>query len=143
MPLLNKKNNVKILKTSTVYLCSLIGISAAFAKELEPSLMYTPNEVQSILVARGLENTSKDNGSSITCQAILYMDSNNWTIWVNGQKISSQQKHPEFQVISVNHQGVELLWTHKNQTLPVTLGVGDLHMAHNLKTQTHVARLKD
>ena len=119
-----------------VFACPLnLGAHSDF-----PSLMFTANEMQAIESSRLKEIHAAQNGPAISCDAILYMDPQNWTIWVNGQKITSAQKHPEFQVVSVKEGQVELLWKTKGQAMPVILGVGDMQLAQNLDSKTQLAK---
>ena len=42
--------------------------------------------------------------------SILYIEPDNWSVWVNGEKISFGEEHDEFEIVKVNDTHVSLVW---------------------------------
>lgn len=42
--------------------------------------------------------------------SILYLEPDNWSVWINGQKVSFGEEHEEFEIVKVNESNVSLIW---------------------------------
>ena len=122
----NDKNNINkaILKKSKN--------SNTANKEIE-SLMISPINIQKIKQAidalkTGTElnvastdeagkvaknQTLSNSQSSLYLNSILYLNKTNWSVWINGKKISYQnnKKDNEIYITSINIDKIEVLWT--------------------------------
>lgn len=65
--------------------------------------------------ATGQESTPEViNVSDIYLKSILYFSPNNWTIWLNDQKISNAEEFETLQIIKVSREVIIFLWPNIN-----------------------------
>lgn len=94
--------------------------------QTKKSLMFTPQEVNSILSKRYQENQTeclKQQGCLI-CQGILYHTSQLWTVWLGEEAITatlSSSFGKDLKVLRVKPTEVHLLWKYKNEEHRFTL----------------------
>jgi hypothetical protein len=112
-----------------ILLLTAIGYPAAAQQpapqQVEPSLMFTPDEVNAIrkaLVPQPVEEASQGGGGTdataakgkakspnIYVSAILDLGEGQWTVWANGQRITQDRQLPQFRILSVKQNAVEIV----------------------------------
>ena len=114
-----------------------------------PSLFFTPSEQSLIADARQgftarpvteQELRAAESGKvtigprEITLAGIVYLSAGDWTIWLNGQKVTPKKLPPEILDIKVKKNSVKLKWydAYTNQIFPVKLKT---HQRFNIDTR--------
>jgi hypothetical protein len=107
--------------------------SECFCHQSLPCLMLTPEEeafVQGMEAGQKIEGADVFSGTGLNNKlsaglylgGIIYTDSHNWSFWLNGQKINSEEGLPEeFTLNSVNAYQVSLVWDRGGEQHLVTL----------------------
>ena len=59
------------------------------------------------------EKVEENRRSHIYLSSILYQSKNNWTVWINDEKISNKNNNPknELYIASINKNSVQITWT--------------------------------
>ncbi len=114
------------------------------------SLFFTPRELEMLNEARqGLLarmatdselNAAQDGRSvprgprEISVSGILYIDANDWVVWINNEKITPERIPPEITDIKVTKDSVRLKWfdAYTNQIFPIKLRT---HQRFNIDTR--------
>ena len=114
-----------------------------------PSLLFTPSEQSLIAEARegftarpptDFELRQAENGNiprgprELSLGGIVYTSSSDWSIWMNGQKITPQRLLPEILDIKVRKKYIKLKWfdAYTNQIFPIKLKP---HQRFNIDTR--------
>jgi len=114
-----------------------------------PSLMFTPSEQSLIAEARegflarpptDFELRQAEDGNvprgprELSLGGIIYTSSSDWSIWMNGQKITPNRLPPEILDIKVRKKYIRLKWfdAYTNQIFPVKLKP---HQRFNIDTR--------
>ena len=117
--------------------------------EQMPSLFFTPAEQSLITEARlgftarpptAAEIQQAKDGNSpigpreISLAGIVYLSAGDWTIWLNGQKVTPKRLPPEILDIKVRKNNIKLKWfdSHTNQIFPIKLKT---HQRFNIDTR--------
>lgn len=98
--------------------------------------IYLPDSNSEIAATEEEEVNKK---SYIHLASILFFDDNDWTVWLNGEKITKQSNHPanELYILSINKNEIEVLWTISVTKWRILLGrrADDLESQINLNNQ--------
>lgn len=116
-----------------------------------PSLFFTSDEaalvaaVRSGVIARppterelnedpGEEATPEPGIRELALGGIVYRSSSDWTIWVNGEKMTPERIHPQILDIKVRKSHVQMKWfdPYTNQVFPIRLKP---HQRFNIDTR--------
>jgi len=114
-----------------------------------PSLFFTPAEQSLIAEARAgftarpptaaeLQRAKDGNVSTgpreIALAGIVYLSAGDWTIWLNGQKVTPKRLPPEILDIKVRKNSIKLKWfdAYTNQIFPIKLKT---HQRFNIDTR--------
>jgi len=114
-----------------------------------PSLFFTPSQQSLISEARAgftarppteSEIRRAQNGDvpkglrEVTLAGIVYLSAGDWTIWLNGQKVTPNRLPPEILDISVRKNSIKLKWfdAYTNQIFPIKLKT---HQRFNIDTR--------
>jgi len=114
-----------------------------------PSLLFTPSEQSLIAEARegflarpptDFELRQAEDGNvprgprELALGGIIYTSSSDWSIWMNGQKITPQRLLPEMLDIKVRKKYIKLKWfdAYTNQIFPIKLKP---HQRFNIDTR--------
>lgn len=84
----------------------------------------TPGELAVGLGSDLEDETQKDPGvRELSLGGILYADSNDWTVWLNGQRVRHDAMPPEILDLRVFKAYIDLKWfdAHTNQVFPIRL----------------------
>ena len=117
--------------------------------EQMPSLFFTPNQQSLIAEARAgfmarpptadeirrAENGDIQQGPrEVALAGIVYLSAGDWTIWLNGQKVTPKRLPPEILDIKVRKNDVKLKWfdAYTNQIFPIKLKT---HQRFNIDTR--------
>lgn len=98
---------------------SLLVVSQVMALD---SIMFTPTEVAMIKNQRQAEklNQYRKDGCLI-CNGILYVTSDNWTVWLNHKMISSRLRRSDIQIHKISADMVSLTWRYKGKDHAILL----------------------
>jgi hypothetical protein len=100
----------------------LLIISCESVARAVDSIMFTSTEVSMIKGQRAAEKLSQYRKTGcLICNGIMYVDKDNWTVWLNNKMISSRLRRPDIQIIKVSADMVSLTWRYKGQEHAVLL----------------------
>ncbi|NBV06983.1 MAG: hypothetical protein EBS06_07120 [Proteobacteria bacterium] len=107
---------------------------------LKNNQLYVPEQQQEVVkkVAQDdSESESLNSKSYIYLGSIMYSNPQNWVVWINDKKITSEdnKKNKEIFVRSIERDRVSILWNISPSKLKVLLG----KVADNLKLKTNLA----
>ena len=86
------------------------------------SIMFTQAEVNMLKGQRQAEKLSKYRKTGcLICNGIMYVDKDNWTLWLNNKMISSRLRRPDIQIHKVSADMVSLTWMYKGKEHAVLL----------------------
>jgi hypothetical protein len=88
-------------------------------------LMLSPSEEAALSQAQEqaekIGNPKSRVTGTIRLDGIVFKDPENWTIWVNGRAIKSGQTNPDFQILKVTPDQVEMIWTKNGESHQISL----------------------
>jgi len=99
-----------------IYLIFFAFISPTYAKEINFSLFLTSHECDISKKKHQLNRLDKDP-NYLCLNAILYLDQENWAIWINHRKITTFQYPEDLKIVSVSPEEVQLIWLEKSQNV--------------------------
>ena len=109
---------------SKFYLLKFIPLYFIFTYNLlaQPSLFFTDQELKIIhetIFLKSKSNETKTNYKVINLSAILYVDKNHWTLWLNDQVIHGVAPLPiaGFRIEKVTPHRVEFSWIPSHSTV--------------------------
>ncbi len=101
--------------------------------DVKSSMFFTPNEQKQLNAARKYVKFSYDDSfatlGKLKLNAIFYLDRQHWAIWLNGRRISHDEKIPSITVHKVHQNQVHCTWQYRGQTYDVNLKPGQIFYA--------------
>jgi len=129
---MSRKNALK----ATLSLLLTLTFSPLLASN---SLMFSKKEQSAILLKRAQDmlHNLKNKGDCLECEGIIFQGPDQWSAWINGQKVDSTcpecpQQH--LKVSAVDSNKMHLEWHHKGKKHLVILGPNQYYNATLSKT---------
>jgi hypothetical protein len=86
------------------------------------SIMFTSTEVTMIKGQRQAEKLSQyRKAGCLICNGIMFVDKDNWTVWLNNKMITSRLRRPDIQIHKISADMVSLSWRYKGKDHAVLL----------------------
>lgn len=109
----------------------MVTLKQACGHQSSFSLMFSPNELPS-LSPLPLKDRRQRLEEGIFLSGIVYTNSKEWVVWLNGQRIDPHIRVKDLQIIEVTPNSVQFKWIFQGEVHSVTL----------LTAQTYLARTK-
>ncbi len=99
------------------------------------SMMLSPAELEAIGAvpdhekSQGLSLNAEANNTKIRLDGIVFHNEKNWCVWLNGQRFSYGQHPPNYKIVKVNHDCVEMILANEveSKAIPIVLNLGQMH----------------
>ncbi|MEN8235990.1 MAG: hypothetical protein ABFQ95_00340 [Pseudomonadota bacterium] len=102
-----------------------LGKALDFTDKDDFSLLFTPEEQYQIKStnrrAHIRAKTPIHQAKQLHLNAVLYVDENNWTIWINGHKITPNSPNVHLIIHKVSSEHILCTWKHTTQNYEVEL----------------------
>ena len=120
----------------TKILLILLSLSPVIANA---SLMFSPQEVKNILEKRAQNqgHMNRHSEDCLTCHGILFQNNDSWSVWINGEKLTStcpQCRDGKIKMSHVDQSHAILEWDHNGTRHVVTLKPNESYDANHKST---------
>ena len=109
-----------------------LGEALRFPNKNHFSLFFNPEEEDQIQKVHQRQPSALHHTSHLQLNAILFTDKNNWTIWINGQKITPTNPSMYLVIKKVSPEYIHATWKHKAQDYELKLRINQIFIPEEL-----------